>query len=158
MKLMETFWDSECARFGDTGATGFEKWYSVTRYGGDAKVYSAPNAPADPDVDTSELVPMVVDPDVVFGEDTSLRTPAGFTDVDEMAARGEVKVSKTPCAFALAKRTLAPGASVTLYKDEAKVSLRPWHPANEIPKSKMIAPQLQLVDEQGLELSQADSA
>ena len=56
------------------------------------------------------------------------------------------------------QRRMARGQGVTLYKDEAKVSLRNRQPANEIPKSKMIAPQLQLVDEQGLELSQADSA
>ena len=62
-----------------------------------------------------ELLPVVVDPDVIFGDDTTLRDPAGF------AARGaavadaaEVKVSKTPCAFAVAATTLAAGASTTL--------------------------------------------
>ena len=64
--------------------------------------------------DESTLLPVVVDPDVVFGTDTTLRTPLGFDSVEEMAVRSEVKVSKTPCALSLAKETLAPGASVTV--------------------------------------------
>jgi len=64
--------------------------------------------------DASALLPTVVDPDVVFGADTSLRVPEGFGDVASMAGAAEVKVSKTPSAFSLASVTLAPGASVTL--------------------------------------------
>jgi hypothetical protein len=66
------------------------------------------------DGDTSELVPMVVDPDVVFGSDTTFRIPEGFESVEQLAGADEVKVSKTPCAFALARKTLAPGAAVTV--------------------------------------------
>ena len=66
------------------------------------------------DGDESTLVPMIVDPDVVFGSDTTFREPLGFTDYETLAAADEVKVSKTPCAFALAQKTLAPGAAMTL--------------------------------------------
>jgi len=34
--------------------------------------------------------------------------------VEELAAADEVKVSKTPCAFAVARKTLAPGSAVTV--------------------------------------------
>jgi len=67
--------------------------------------------------DNSELLSMVVDPDIIFGTDTTLRIPQGFIDaetVDDLAVASEVKVSKTPCALALTKASLAPGASTTI--------------------------------------------
>ena len=62
------------------------------------------------------MLPIVVDPDVIFGSDTTLRVPKGFvgSSVDALAAADEVKVSKTPCAFALAKKSLAAGEGVTI--------------------------------------------
>ena len=61
------------------------------------------------------LLPVVVDPDVIFGDDTTLRDPAGFAKRGAAVAdAAEVKVSKTPCAFAVASTTLAAGASTTL--------------------------------------------
>merc|ERR1719197_541891 len=54
------------------------------------------------------LLPVVVDPDVIFGDDTTLRDPAGFAKRGAAVAdAAEVKVSKTPCAFAVASTTLA---------------------------------------------------
>ena len=61
------------------------------------------------------LLEMVVDPDVLFGDDTTLRDPRGFARHGAgVASKDEVKVSKTPCAFAVISQTLAKGASTTV--------------------------------------------
>jgi hypothetical protein len=56
-------------------------------------------------------VPMVADPDLVFGADTGLRTPLAFVEgghADALAGRCE---TLTGCAFAQLTLALAPGAS-----------------------------------------------
>jgi hypothetical protein len=56
-------------------------------------------------------IPIVADPDLVFGMDTSLRTPQAFSNdscIDVNAARCE---TMTGCAFAHLAVTLAPGES-----------------------------------------------
>merc|ERR1719453_432271 len=64
-----------------------------------------------------ELLPVVVDPKLVFGEDSTLINAAGFeafSSLEELLAQPQVMTSKTPCAFAPATATLAPGESITL--------------------------------------------
>ncbi len=62
-------------------------------------------------------LPPLVDPDVVFGSDTSLHRPLGFVTqpLAELQARRQITTGKTPCGFFGAARTLAPGESVTLH-------------------------------------------
>lgn len=63
------------------------------------------------------LLPPLVDPDVVFGADTSLHTPLGFVGQPfaELQARRQITTGKTPCGFFGHALTLAPGASFTLH-------------------------------------------
>ena len=57
-------------------------------------------------------VPLVVDPDQVFGQDTGLRTPQAFTDSAAIdTARGR-RETMTACAFAALELSLAPGQSL----------------------------------------------
>ncbi len=58
-----------------------------------------------------QRVPMIADPELVFGTETSLRTPLEFMrrqPIDRLAARRE---TVTGCAFAQLKVALEPGAS-----------------------------------------------
>jgi len=66
---------------------------------------------------TISLLPPLVDPDVVFGADTSLHTPQGFAaqPLAALQARRQITVGKTPCGFFGKAVTLAPGASLTLH-------------------------------------------
>jgi len=63
------------------------------------------------------LLPPLVDPDVVFGADTSLHTPQGFAaqPLAVLQVRRQITVGKTPCGFFGKAATLAPGASLTLH-------------------------------------------
>ncbi len=63
------------------------------------------------------LLPPLVDPDVVFGADTSLHTPQGFVaqPLAALQSRRQITVGKTPCGFFGKAATLAPGASLTLH-------------------------------------------
>ncbi|KAJ8613664.1 hypothetical protein CTAYLR_003152 [Chrysophaeum taylorii] len=58
-----------------------------------------------------ELLQIIVDPSSVFDEDTTLSRPVSF---ETATSRSQMKASKTPCAFAATKQTLAPGAAVTV--------------------------------------------
>ena len=64
-------------------------------------------------------LPFVVDPSVVFDTDTTLTNPSGFfglgmPDAEAIALLPQGTTSRTPCSFAAAKLTIAPGASVTV--------------------------------------------
>ncbi len=63
------------------------------------------------------LLPPFVDPDVVFGSDTSLHMPLGFVaqQLGELQARRQITSGRTPCGLFGAAATLAPGESVTLH-------------------------------------------
>lgn len=64
-------------------------------------------------------LPFVVDPSVVFDTDTTLTNPSGFfglgmPDAEAIALLPQGTTSRTPCSFAAAKLSIAPGASVTI--------------------------------------------
>lgn len=64
-------------------------------------------------------LPFIVDPDVVFGFDTSMTDPKGFfgpnaPDAEGIATLSQVTTSRTPCSFAAAKVVIPPGGTVTL--------------------------------------------
>ncbi len=67
--------------------------------------------------DQVALLPPLVDPDVVFGPNTSLHTPLGFVreSLSALQVQPQVTTGKTPCGFFGRAVTLAPGASITLY-------------------------------------------
>ena len=56
-------------------------------------------------------VPVIADPDLVFGSDTSLRTPLAFIDGPRADARDGRRETLTACAFAQVALALAPGTS-----------------------------------------------
>ena len=56
-------------------------------------------------------VPVIADPDLVFGSDTSLRAPLAFIDGPRADARDGRQETLTACAFAQVALALAPGAS-----------------------------------------------
>jgi hypothetical protein len=64
------------------------------------------------------LVPFIVDPNVVFGQDTSLLYPSSFFSTDrsanDLATGPQGTTSRTPCAFAATSVTIPPGESITL--------------------------------------------
>lgn len=62
------------------------------------------------------LLPFVVDPNVVYGYDTTLTNPSGFfsSSLEEVLASPQGTSSRTPCAFAGASVTIAPRSSVTI--------------------------------------------
>lgn len=61
-------------------------------------------------------LPMVVDPRLVFGADTSLRHPAGFANrsVADLIQSKQITVSQTPCGFSATRTSLQPGQSITI--------------------------------------------
>ena len=63
-----------------------------------------------------ELLPFIVDPNVVFGTDTTLTDPAPFfsTPLSRLLKQNQGTTSRTPCALAGATLSIPPGASVTL--------------------------------------------
>lgn len=65
---------------------------------------------------TYEKLPMIVDPTVVYGADTTLNNPSGFFDrsMEVMYDQAQGTTSRTPCAFAGFKHTLKPFGSVTV--------------------------------------------
>jgi hypothetical protein len=69
------------------------------------------------EVDTATLLPIVYDPNKVFGESTSLQMPAGLmaSSVGEILDNPQYGDAKTSSSFAaLRKVTLKPGESVTI--------------------------------------------
>lgn len=65
----------------------------------------------------TQILPPLVDPDIVFGADTSLHTPQGFLEqpLAALCARRQMTAGKTPCGFFGHAVTLAPGESFTLH-------------------------------------------
>jgi len=65
----------------------------------------------------TRILPPLVDPDIVFGADTSLHTPQGFLGqpLAALQARRQIATGKTPCGFFGHAVTLAPGESFTLH-------------------------------------------
>lgn len=62
-------------------------------------------------------LPVIVDPDVVFEQDTSMHRAYGFDrkGVTDLLASKQVKQNKLPCAFFGKKMTLKAGESYTVY-------------------------------------------
>ena len=67
--------------------------------------------------DKTEKLPAFVDPQIVFGANTSFSSPNNFIDRSFAALQAEtqVVVGKTPCAFFGQKAALLPGEQITLY-------------------------------------------
>ena len=62
-------------------------------------------------------LPVIADPETVFGHDTSLARPLGFMGEDfDRAARHQRSANLFPCAFFRCETALAAGESVTLYE------------------------------------------
>ncbi len=66
--------------------------------------------------DNGQHLPVLVDPVIVFGQDTSWITPAPFLDaqLSTLLARRQITDGRTPCAFSAASLVLAPGKSTVL--------------------------------------------
>jgi hypothetical protein len=64
-----------------------------------------------------QLSAIIVDPTVIFGNDTGFFYPDRFAahGLAQLSAEHQVTVCRTPCAFAGASATLEPGQSVRLY-------------------------------------------
>lgn len=64
-----------------------------------------------------ELLKPIVDPDVVFGTDSSLITPENFIEssLDEVVKKKQITTNKVPSAFSPVKAELKPGEELTLY-------------------------------------------
>lgn len=64
-----------------------------------------------------EQLPAIVDPGIVFGQNTSLSQADGFLthSLHELYQQDQITVGKTPCGFFGTKNTLAPGESLDLY-------------------------------------------
>ncbi len=64
----------------------------------------------------NQLLPALVDPAVVFGQDTSYFSPEGFIrqPLQDLLSAAQITCGRTPCAFFAAQYDLAPGQSVTL--------------------------------------------
>ena len=62
-------------------------------------------------VSNGRLLPVIVDPGLVFGTDTSLRQPQGLLshDLKVLFSMDQIKEGQTPCAFFGDSFTLAPG-------------------------------------------------
>jgi hypothetical protein len=63
-----------------------------------------------------ELLPIVVDPYVVFGTDTTLIDPSPFysTPLEELLKKPQGTTSRTPCALAATRLNIPAGGSVTI--------------------------------------------
>jgi hypothetical protein len=68
-------------------------------------------------IDADRLLTPIVDPAIVFGQNTSLSYPYGFhaQSSAELAQTTQYPVGKTPCGFVGQQTTLQPGESLTLY-------------------------------------------
>ncbi len=65
----------------------------------------------------SRLLPALVDPALVFGQNTALNAPDRFRrePLAVLLAERQITTGKTPCGFFGLSHTLAPGESLTLY-------------------------------------------
>jgi len=68
--------------------------------------------------DDDKRLPAVVDPALVFGQDTSLSYPHGFAAhrLDELRAARQICVGKTPCGFFGVEHRLPAGETLILYE------------------------------------------
>jgi hypothetical protein len=64
-----------------------------------------------------QRLPALVDPAVIFGQNTALSCPDGFMaqSLHDLYQQRQITVGKTPCGFFGTERTLSPGGSLTLY-------------------------------------------
>ena len=69
-------------------------------------------------LENCEQLAPVVDPDVIFGYDTSLQTAVVFKEggLDAVMNAKQITMNQVPCSFYGIKRTLAAGESVTIYE------------------------------------------
>ena len=69
-------------------------------------------------LENGERLAPVVDPDVIFGYDTSLQTAVVFKEggLDAVMNAKQITMNQVPCSFYGIKRTLAAGESVTIYE------------------------------------------
>jgi hypothetical protein len=67
--------------------------------------------------DDSGLLPVIVDPDIIFDYDISLTRPVGFEGATsaDLLAQTQITTGKTPCGFSAATATLDSGASMTFH-------------------------------------------
>ena len=87
----------------------------------------------------NRLLPVLVDPAVVFGQDTSFFSPEGFLrqPLPELLSTAQITTGRTPCAFFAAHSDLAPGQSVTLNSLYGHVSNQA---SNESQSSRLLQP------------------
>ena len=64
----------------------------------------------------SKILPAIVDPVTVFGQNTTLSTPDAFLQkgLDELLSEKQVSCGRTPCGFAGVQAELGPGESVRI--------------------------------------------
>ncbi len=64
----------------------------------------------------NQRLPVIVDPHIIFRQETSFHTPQGFLDAPlaELLDQPPAKSGKTPCAFFGLKRKIKPGESIGL--------------------------------------------
>ncbi|MGD2145605.1 MAG: cellobiose phosphorylase [Anaerolineae bacterium] len=62
-------------------------------------------------------LPPLVDPVVVFGQNTALSAPGGFVEggLSDLSQRRQITTGRTPCAFFGTRASLGPGEATTLY-------------------------------------------
>lgn len=67
-------------------------------------------------VDGQNILPVIVDPKMVFGQNTALITPEAFIqkELRELLAQKQITCGKTPCGFATLQAVLGPGESVQI--------------------------------------------
>jgi hypothetical protein len=66
--------------------------------------------------DGSRILPAIVDPTLVFGQNTSLGTPDAFFQkgLTELLTQKQITCSRTPCGFSASQAELGPGESLRL--------------------------------------------
>ena len=66
------------------------------------------------DMDTSEMLPVIVDPVLVFGQNTSLSAPDAFNKngLAKLLVQRQIACGKTPCGFAALQAELHPGEAI----------------------------------------------
>ncbi len=67
-------------------------------------------------MDGQKLLPAIVDPALVFGQNTALSTPDGFyhNELTALLAQNQIACGRTPCGFAGFQAILDPGESIRI--------------------------------------------
>lgn len=67
-------------------------------------------------VESGSLLPVIVDKEILFGYDCSLKKPVEFTEkeIETLLSTEQIAKNDLPCSFFLTEKTLAPGKSFTL--------------------------------------------